>query len=199
MNPDQEIRHLLDLMPASGRMMARIKSNPRQSTVIEYEFPFPWKTTRPILINFDLWEKLSRPQRDLLLLRTVSWVTNVQWFKPDLNQAIVVAGIVGTGIQFMQQDAVGVLLAGGLAAIGLRRLWQANQRSEMELEADDLAIRVAGRRGYQEAIAATALAEAIEVVAQIEGRRGLSFMELVRCQHLKAIANLSTTHPLDNF
>ncbi|CDM93713.1 MAG: DUF3318 domain-containing protein [Limnospira sp. PMC 1291.21] len=194
MNPDTEIRHLLDLMPASGRMMARLIANPRQSTVIQCEFPLPWKTTRPILINFDLWKQLSRPQRDLLLLRTVSWVTNVQWFKPDWNQGIVVAGIVGVGVQFMQQDAVGVLLAGGLAAIGVRRVWQANQRSEMELEADDIAIRVAARRGYEEAIAAAALAEAIEVVATIEGRRGLSFMELVRCQHLKAIANSYKGH-----
>lgn len=189
MNPDVEIRHLLELMPASGRMETRLTSNPRQSTVIKCEFPQPWKKTQPIFINFDLWKQLSRPQRDLLLLRTVSWVGNVQWFKPNLNQGIVVAGIVGAGVQFVQKDAVGILLAGGLAALGLRRIWQDNRGSEMEVEADQMAIRVAGRRGYTETEAATALAEAIAIVAQIEGRQSLSFMELVRCQHLKAIAN----------
>ena len=190
-NPDAEIRHLLDLMPASGRMMARLGADPRQSAVIESPFPLPWKPTRPISINFQLWAHLSRQQRDLLLLRTVSWVCNVQWFKPNLNQGMVVAGILGAGVELAQQDAVGIVLAGGLAAIGLRRVWQSNRRSEVELEADETAIRVAGRRGYTETEAARALAEAIEVAARLEGRSGLSFMELVRCQNLKAIAQLS--------
>lgn len=190
-NPDAEIRHLLDLMPASGRMMARLGGDPRQSAVIETPFPLPWKPTRPISINFQLWEQLSRQQRDLLLLRTVSWACNVRWFRPDLNQGMVVAGLVGAGVELAQQDAVGIVLAGGLAAIGLRRIWQSNRRSEVELEADETAVRVATRRGYTEAEAARALAEAIATAAQLEGRPGLNFMELVRCQNLKAIAKQS--------
>jgi hypothetical protein len=40
MNQDNEISHLLDLMPASGRMMTRIVSKPESTKVI---FPCPGK------------------------------------------------------------------------------------------------------------------------------------------------------------
>ncbi len=192
MNQDSEIRHLLDLMPASGRMMTQLVSQPQQSTVIESPFPLPWKPARRILINFDLWQHLSRPQRDLILLRTVNWLCNIRWFKPDLNQGIVVAGGLGLILEVLQQDAAGILLAGGLGALGALRVWQGNHRTQMELEADEQALRVSLRRGYEEANAAIALIEGIEAVATLEGRTSLSFTELVRTQNLRAIANLSS-------
>lgn len=191
MTQDAEIRHLLDLMPASGRMMTQLVSKPQQKTVIESPFPLPWKPARRIFINFELWQNLARPQRDLLLLRTVSWVCNVRWIKLDINQGVALAGVVGTAIEIYNQDAVGVTLAGGLAALGFAQIWKSNRSSQVELEADEMAIRVAGRRGYSEAEAARALLQAIERVAEIEGRTSLNFIELIRSQNLRAIAKLS--------
>ncbi len=93
MNPEPEIRRLLDVMPASGRMVTRLVSKPQQPRAIAAQFPLPWNQERPIYINFDLWGQLPKPQRDLLILRTVSWLTGVRWFKPDLYQGLVVAGV----------------------------------------------------------------------------------------------------------
>lgn len=191
MNPEPEIRRLLDIMPASGRMMTKILSQPQQSVVIECVFPLPWNQQRPIYINFDLWRLLPKPQRDLLLLRTVSWLCNVKWFKPDIYQGAVVAGLIGSVVEFVQGDAVGVAVAGGLAGLALARIWRSNHSAQVELEADESAIRVAGRRGYTEAEAAGHLLAAIEAVAQIEGRSSLNFTELMRCQNLRTLAGVS--------
>lgn len=198
MNQDTEIRHLLDLMPASGRMMTQLVNNPQQSTVINSPFPLPWKPTRRIFINLNLWQNLARPQRDLLLLRTVSWVCNIRWIKPEINQGVAVAGVIGTITEISQQDAFGVVIAGGLTAFALTRIWKSNQSYQVELDADEMAIRVAERRGYTDTEAARALLEAIEKVAEIEGRTSLSFIELVRCQNLRAIANLSPVRVPNN-
>ncbi|MEP0870029.1 DUF3318 domain-containing protein [Trichocoleus desertorum AS-A10] len=191
MNPDPEVRRLLDIMPASGRMLCRIVNKPEQSWVIDYSYPVPWSPNRPVFINFDLWSQLSRPQRDLTLLRAVSWLIGIKWFKPDLYRGLIAVGLVGAGVEAVQGDAVGLLMAGGLAAIAGTQIWRSTQSSRRELETDEAAIRVALRRGYTEAEAARHLLEAIEAVAQIEGRLQLSFTELVRCQNLRAIAGLS--------
>jgi hypothetical protein len=191
MDPSAEIFRLLDIMPASGRMMCKIVNKPQQSTAIESSFPLPWASERPIYINFDLWRKLSRPQRDLLLLRTVSWLLGVKWFKPDLYQGIVIVGLLGTGVQLLQGDAVGVVTAGGLTALAGTQIWRSTHRSDREIEADQSAIQVALRRGYNEADAARHLLSAIETVASLEGRPSLEFIELIRIQNLKAIAGLS--------
>ncbi|MBO1349672.1 MAG: DUF3318 domain-containing protein [Hormoscilla sp. GUM202] len=191
MNPDREISHLLDLMPASGRMMSKIVSKPEQPLVIDCKFPLPWHRSRPIYINFDLWQQMSRPQRDLLLLRTVSWLGNVVYLKPDIYQGLVALGVAGTAIELLQADAVGIVVAGGLTAIASSQVWRMNRRSQSQLEADEMAIRVAGRRGYNETEAARHLLGAIESVAKIEGRPSLNFIELIRCQNLRAIGNLS--------
>jgi hypothetical protein len=191
MEPTAEIRRLLDVMPASGRMMTKIVSKPEQAKVIDSPFPLPWNQERPIFINFDLWRRLSKPQRDLLLLRTVSWLTGVKWFKPDVYQGVVVAGLLGAMVELVQGDAVGVVVAGGLTGIALTRIWRTSRSSQSELNADEAAIRVAQRRGYTETEAAQHLLSAIEAVAQIEGRPSLNFTELIRCQNLRAIAGLS--------
>ncbi|MEA5538404.1 DUF3318 domain-containing protein [Limnoraphis robusta Tam1] len=192
MTQDTEISHLLDLMPASGRMITKLISKPQQKTVIDSPFPLPWKPIRQVFINFELWQNLSRSQRDLLLLRTVCWLSNIRWIKLDINQGVALAGIVGTVVEISNQDAVGVMLAGSLAAIGLTQIWKSNHSSQVELEADEMAIRVSLRRGYLEAEAARALLQAIERVAEIEGRTSLNFIELVRCQNLRTIGKLSS-------
>ncbi|WP_413163372.1 DUF3318 domain-containing protein [Capilliphycus salinus ALCB114379] len=198
MNQDAEIYHLLDLMPASGRMMTQLVSKPQQKTVIDCPFPLPWKPMRKISINFELWQNLARPQRDLLLLRTVSWVCNIRWIKVNINQGVALAGVVGTAIEIANQDPVGVMLAGSLAGLGLTQIWKSNRSSQVELEADEMAIRVAQRRGYTEAEAARALLQTIERVAEIEGRTSLTFLELVRSQNLRVIAKLSPVKIPDN-
>ncbi|MEH1794319.1 MULTISPECIES: DUF3318 domain-containing protein [unclassified Nostoc] len=191
MEPNVEIRRLLDVMPASGRMTTKIVSKPEQAKVIYASFPQPWNQARPIYINFDLWPRLAKPQRDLLLLQMVSWLTGVKWFKPDIYQGVVLAGLLGGLLEASQSDVVGVAVAGGLSAIAAFRIWRTNKSLESELNADAAAIRIAQRRGYSEAEAAQHLLSAIEAVAKIEGRSGLNFTELIRCQNLRAIAGLS--------
>lgn len=191
MNPEPEIRRLIELMPASGRMLTKIVSKPQQSRVIETPFPVPWSQERPILINFDLWRRLPKPQRDLLLLRAVGWLLGIKWFKPDLYQGLSLAGLLGGIIELAQADAVGVVVAGSLSAIAATQVWRSTRSSQTELDADEAAIKVATRRGYTETEAAQYLLAGIEAVAELEGRSGLDFTELIRSQNLKAIAGLS--------
>lgn len=191
MEPTTEIRRLLDLMPASARMMTKIVSKRDQPLVIDTAFPLPWQLERRISINFDLWQRLKQPQRDLLLLRTVSWLTSVKWFKPDIYQGVVLAGILGASVEMIQADVVGTVVAGGLSAIALTRIWRTYRSSQFELNADAAAISVAQRRGYNQVQAASHLLSAIEAVAKIEKRPHLDFIELIRCQNLRAIAGLS--------
>lgn len=192
MNPEPEIRRLIELLPASGRMLTKIVSKPQQTTVIDSPFPLPWSQARPIYINFDLWRRLPKPQRDLLLLRTVSWLVSIKWFKPDLYQGVVLAGLLGGILELAQGDAVGVVVATGLSAIAGTQIWRGTRSSHRELEADENAIKIATRRGYTETEAAKHLLAAIESVAQVEGRYSLNFTELIRSQNLKAIAGFSS-------
>jgi len=154
MEPNIEIRRLLDIMPASGRMMTKIVSKPEQQQVIDAAFPLPFSQARPIYINFDLWRRLSKPQRDLLLLQMVSWVTGVKWLQPNIYQAVVLAGLTGGIVEAVQSDVVGMVIAGGLTALAAMRIWRMNKSQESELNADIAAIRIAQRRGYSETEAA---------------------------------------------
>jgi len=191
MEPNVEIRRLLDVMPASGRMITKIVNKPEQAKVIDTAFPLPWHQDRPIYINFDLWSRLPKPQRDLLLLQKVSWLTGVRWFKPEIYQGVVLLGLLAGLVESSQSDAVGVAVAGGLSAIAFWRIWRSNKSPESELNADAAAIKIAQRRGYSETEAAQYLLAAIETVAKIEGKSSLNFTELIRCQNLRAIASLS--------
>lgn len=186
-----EVRRLLDVIPASSRMTVKIVSKPEQSQVINAAFPLPWHHDRPIYINFDLWSRLTKPQRDLLILQQVSWLMGVRWYKPDIYQGVVVLGVVAGLIESAQSDVVGVAVAGGLSVIALTRIWRINQSPESEVNADIAAIEIAKRRGYSETEAAQHLLSAIEAIANIEGSASLNFNELIRCQNLRAIAGLS--------
>lgn len=199
MEPKAEIRRLLDVMPASGRMSIKITSKPEQTKVIVAAFPLPWDQERPVYINFDLWQRLTRPQRDLLLLQVVSWLMGVKWFQPNIYQGVLVAGLLGGLVELAQADAVGVAVAGGLSAIAGFRIWRTNKSPAAQLNADTAAIRVAQRRGYSEVEAAQHLLSAIEAVAKIEGHTGLDFNELIRCQNLRAIAGLSPVGVPDGY
>ncbi|MGK7955006.1 MAG: DUF3318 domain-containing protein [Crocosphaera sp.] len=192
MSIDAEISRLLDIMPASGRMLTKIVSKPQQSKVIDAQFAPPWnRESRPIYINFDLWRRLPKGQRDLLILRSTSRLINIRWFKLDVNQLIVLAGTIGLIVETGQGDAMGILIAGGLTAVSLRQIWRDNKSLQRELDTDEAAIKVALRRGYTEVEAAQNLLEGIETAAKLEGRSILNFSELIRTQHLKSLANLS--------
>ena len=192
MNLDSEMRYLVDLMPASGRMLTKIVSKPQQSKVIDVSLPMPWhRGNRPIYLNFDLWKRLSRGQRDLLLLRTVSWLTGIKWLAPDLYQGATLVGLLALTVELIQGDGVGIVVAGGFSAMALQEIWRSASSTKTELEADEAAIQIAGRRGYSESEAAKYLFEGIKNVTKVEGRSSLSFKELIRSQNLKAIANLS--------
>jgi hypothetical protein len=191
MEPNLEISRLLDIMPASGRMWTKIVSKPEQVKVIDMAFPLPWNQLRPVYINFDLWQGLSKSQRDLVLLRTVAWLIGIRWFKPDVYQGVVAAGLVAGGVEVSQGDVVGIAAALSLTGLAAMRIWRMNNSQETEIEADNNAIKVAQRRGYAGTEAAEHLLAAIEVLAKIEGRTGLDFVELMRCQNLRAIACLS--------
>ncbi|BAY85416.1 hypothetical protein NIES267_49160 [Calothrix parasitica NIES-267] len=186
-----EIRRLSDLMPASARGSVKIISKPEQKKVIDASFPLPWHRERPIYINFDLWRNLTKQQRDLLLLRTVSWLIGVEWFKPNIYQGVALLGIFGGLIESVQGDAVGVIAAGGLSTIAILRMYRRNRSQESEIAADMAAINLIKRRGYSEAEAAEHLLKAIETVAKIEKRSSLNFIELIRIQNLKVIAGFS--------
>ena len=190
MNPEPEIRRLLDLMPASGRMMSKLVNQPGQRVVVDCPLPLPWVRDRPININFELWGLLPRPQRDLLMLRTVSWLGTIRWFQPNVNLGLVTIAALGLGVEVMQRDGMGIAVAGALGAIAVSRIWQSHHRSQLELEADEMAIKTAIRRGYSDTESAQHLLAAIAAVAQLEAR-SLSFIELVRCQNLRAIGGLS--------
>ena len=191
METNTEIRRLLDIMPASGRMITKIISKPEQPKVIDTEFPLPWASERPIWINFDFWGRLSRPQRDLILLRTVSWLTGIKWFKPDIYQGVAVAGLLGAVVEMVQRDIVGGVVGGGLIALAITQIWRNTRNSESQINADEAAIKIAQRRGYSETEAAQYLLTGIEAIARIEGRFNLNFIELLRCQNLRAIAGIS--------
>ncbi|HIK54377.1 MAG TPA: DUF3318 domain-containing protein [Synechococcales cyanobacterium M55_K2018_004] len=185
-------------MPASGRMYCKIVSAPEQRQVIAADPPVPWQSDRLVKINFDLWEELTQPQRDLIFLRTVSWLTGFRWFKFDWMRGAFLAGILVAGVELSQGDAIGTVAAGGLAAIAATQIWRNSRSAELEIEADEAAVRTAQRRGYTEADAARHLLSGIEAVAQIENRFGLDFTELLRCQNLRAIAGLSAIPIPDN-
>lgn len=193
MNPDSEIRRLLDIMPASGRMKTKIVSQPQQATAIDYQLPLPWTQERIIRINFELWSQLTGPQRDLILLSAVHWLTANTWLKPDWYQGLFLAGTVGGIVELVQGDAIGMVIAGGLSAIAVIQIRRTNRSLERELEADAAAIRVAQRRGYSEAEAAKHLLMGIQAMARIGGQTTPTFNQLIRCQNLRAIAGLSKT------
>ncbi len=191
-NPSPEIRRLLDVMPASGRMNSKIVSVASQTQVIDCGGSILRLEHRPIFLNFDLWSQLSQPQRDLLILRTVGWLKSSRWLKPELYQGGAVVGFIGTLVELMQGDAIGVVVAAGLGAIATTQIWRNTRGLPVELEADAFALKVAQRRGYSEPDAAQHLMNAIKAVGQLEGRTGLTFNELIRSQNLSAIAGFST-------
>ncbi|WOD42023.1 DUF3318 domain-containing protein [Nodosilinea sp. E11] len=184
-NPNAEIGRLRELMPATARMKTKLMLNERQLDVIKAEFPRPWQQTHAVSINLDRWHQLSVAERDLLFLRTVCWVTLANVLKPNWYQALAGAGLAGGVVELAQGDAVGVLAAAGVAALAGWQIWRGVTGPQIDIAADDKAVQVAQRRGYDQAQAAEALIRAIEAVPPLEGRQVLTVNELIRCQNLR--------------
>ncbi len=111
MEQNVEIRRLLDLMPASGRMMTKIVSKPEQRQIIDSPLPRPWQQQRQVYINFDLWRRLSKPQRDLFIGMTLFLGVR------SLVAALARSLKVKYSISFSVSSAFkyeGILLSGGL-------------------------------------------------------------------------------------
>lgn len=190
-NPNAEINRLRELMPASARMKTKLTLNDRQMDVIQAEFPVPWRQTHAVSMNLHLWQQLDQPERDLLFLHTVCWVTLANVLKPSWYQAMAGAGLVGGALELVQGDAIGVIAAGGVTALAAWQIWRGVKGPAMDIAADDKAVQVAQRRGYSQTDAATALIRAIEAVPPLEGRRVLTVNELMRCQNLRVQTGLS--------
>jgi len=200
LNPDvdREIRRLLDLMPASGRMNCKLVPQPKQSSAIVVPLPLPWTVVRPIFINLSLWLELPLPERDMTLLRAVAWLGEVRWWKGGAYPALTVVGFMASGVELVQGDAMGMVSALGLTTVTAWQIWRGNRSPKLELAADEQALAVAQRRGYSQTDAVRHLLGAIEHLATIEGRSGLEFNELIRCQNLRAMARLSSVSVPDS-
>jgi hypothetical protein len=198
-DPNAEINRLRELMPASGRMKTRLMLSETQPSLITADVPRPWNQTHPVTLNLALWQELTEPQRDLLFLRTVCWVTAVNLLKPNWYQGLAAVGAFGTLFELSQGDAVGVLVAGGLAALAGVRLWRTSRGVSVEIAADEKAVEVAQRRGYSQAEAAQALLGALEAMPRVEGHRSLSATDLIRCQNLRSLAGFSAVSLPENY
>jgi hypothetical protein len=183
-NTNAEITRLRDLMPASARMTTRLLLDDRLTCVIQVPFPRPWRRSHPITLNWSLWQQLTLPQRDLLLLQAVSWLGAVGVIKPEPYQIVAAVATAGLLFEASQGDAVGILAAGGLGAIAASQVWRGRQSPQRQMEADEAAIRIAQRRGYSEREAVQHLVTALEQVPAIEGR-ALNYSELLRTQSLR--------------
>ncbi len=186
-------------MPASARMKTKLMLNDRQLDVIRAEFPVPWRQTHSVSMNLNLWQQLELPQRDLLFLRTVCWLTLANLLKPNWYQAVAGAGVVGGAFELSQGDAVGLLAAAGVTTLAAWQLWRGVKGPDIEIAADDKAVQVALRRGYDQSDAALALIRAIESVPPLEGRRVLTVNELMRCQNLRTQTNFAVSSGSESY
>jgi hypothetical protein len=193
MNINEEIARLRDLLPASWRMTTSIKSKPEQIELISSSQILPWAKGTEIEINFRLWRQLVEAERDLLLLREISWRQQTKWLQVGIYQGVGAMAIVGGLVETVQGDVTGIAIAILLGTIGINQILRGNKSSQVQVLADNEAIAVAQKRSYGEVEAARALLEAIPAAAKLSGRDKPEFTELIRCQNLKAIAGLSKT------
>jgi len=198
MNAAQEINRLADLLPASWRMASKIKPKPEQPEVITSSPILPWSSTSQIMINFRLWAQLTPTHQDLLLIREAAWRQREKWFTVGTYQFVTLGAAMSAIAELVQADPLGITASLGLGAIAVNQIWRKNRSNEIQLEADSDALKVAVKRGYTETMAAKTLLEAIQALSKLEGRSAPEFVELIRCQNLRAIAGLShVTVPLE--
>ena len=188
MNINSEISRLLDVMPASGRMLTKIVSKSTQSEVIRIPFAFPWnRSKRLIYINFDLWYQLTEAQRDLLILRVGFHLQDVYSFKLNLNQFILSLGVLELFIKVLQRDTLGISIFGILIIIFTKQFWYGNQNIQKELDFDKDTIKASLKRGYRKDDAAKHLLEGIKKIAKLESHPKLE--SKIRLEYLQSFIN----------
>jgi hypothetical protein len=191
-NAAKEILRLRDLLPASWRMSTEIKGGRDPAQVIASKPIAPWKSSTTVYINFGLWFQLSEAQRDLLFLREVSWRQNSKWFKLETYQLATLAAVIFTIPEVVQFDPAGMSLGFLFTTVAVKQVLKQAKSNKVQIDADNEAIAVAKMRGYTDINAARSLLDAIKTVAKLENRGAPDFVDLVRCQNLRAIGGLSS-------
>jgi hypothetical protein len=190
-NAAKEILRLRDLLPASWRMHTEIKGGRDQNQVINSKAITPWNSAIKIYISFGLWFKLTESQRDLLFIREVSWRQTSKWFKLETYQLATLAAVIFTIPEVVQFDPAGMSLGFLFTTVAVKQVLKQTKSSKVQVDADNEAIAVAQTRGYTEVNAARSLLDAIKIVAKLENRGAPDFVDLIRCQNLRAIGGLS--------
>ncbi|NJO85419.1 MAG: DUF3318 domain-containing protein [Synechococcaceae cyanobacterium RM1_1_27] len=145
------------------------------------------------MIDFSRWQRIPQPQRDLLFLREVGWFDTRNWFRPGLYQIVAAVGGVSVLAELASQNFFSVLLAGGVAGLAIRQVWQDMNSETAQLDADEFALRRAQFRGYDRPEAARQLALAIETTLQADKT---DIETTLRLQRLQAIARgVNATSP----
>ncbi|MEN9204532.1 MAG: DUF3318 domain-containing protein [Thermostichales cyanobacterium SZTDM-1c_bins_54] len=179
----QEIMRLRDLLPASLRAFVTIV--PGQGSLIQRRPQAPWQPRIQIQLDLGRWLALPQGQRDLLFLREVGWAQSRSFLQPGLYQFVTLAAGVGTLVEAVLGDPVGVVMAGGLAAVAARQIWLEKTGEAAHFAADDFALARAEFRGYSRAQAAAHLWQALERLPDLDRT---DVTTLVRLQRLQALA-----------
>lgn len=193
----EEIQRLRDLLPASLRSLVTL-----QPAMVPLEAPLrlkrsaPWRPDATLLIDFSRWQRIPQPQRDLLFLREVGWFDTRNWLRPGLYQIVAAVGGVSVLAELASQNFFSVLLAGGVAGLAVRQVWQDMNSETAQLDADEFALRRAQFRGYDRSEAARQLALAIETTLQADKT---DIETTVRLQRLQAIARGVNATSSQNF
>lgn len=182
----EEIQRLRDLLPASLRPLLQVKPFlVPMDALIKVKRAAPWRPDGTVLIEFGRWQRIPQPQRDILFLREVGWFDNRNWLRPGLYQIITAIGGVAAVGELVGQNFFSVILAGGVAGLAARQVWQDMNSETAELDADEFALRRAQYRGYDRREAARLLAAALESTLQVD-KADISIT--LRLQRLQAIA-----------
>lgn len=186
LDPNQEIMELEDLLPASWRMQTKVFSGYERLPLISSNLPKPWNRRLKVNLNFRQWQELSRAERDLLFLQEVAGKLTTRWLAFGLDQGLTLLAVIATAWQFSQSDLGGTALGILLTLLAGDRLRRQQTGLPARIKADQETLQLAQRRGYSPSQSARALLQAL---AKLHDRQELNLDYLVRCEHLRAIAN----------
>jgi hypothetical protein len=184
-----EVERLLDLLPASQRSSVEISAAPeRQLQVIRGQRPFLWRQKMRIFIKPYEWKQFTPNQRASLFLHKVGYYGRAVSRQLDFYIAVSALGGLSLVFEALQQDPVGITVSGGLSGLALWQ-WRRDQTNDRRLlAADAYAVDRLVLRGMPRLQAVEALGQALHVEARLEGRSGNEFLDVLRYQNLKRLA-----------